>query len=294
MAEYFLNADTGDNSTGDGSSGSPWETLAYAFDQSSAGDTIICQDSTATYSFVDDTFDHNITIQGEQDDASGAVFDGAGGQNIRWFVSAGVTLNITKITFTNVNDTTEIPSEISAHGDNATITATSCVFHDWVGYGSPGSQGAILCAGDTGHLTGVTITAISCLFYDIHNVANTYGILNTRTSINATLNMTSCTVYSNTETPVSGVVVAFSLEAGNVINLKNNIYVDGQSASLKIISTGGGGIAVSKNVSYNDYYGTVDEGGTGSITSDPLFVDVDNNNFNLRPSSPCIDSASLT
>ena len=48
---YYLNADTGDDSTGDGSSSTPWLTISKAHTEASSGDTIICQDSTAEYAF---------------------------------------------------------------------------------------------------------------------------------------------------------------------------------------------------------------------------------------------------
>ena len=101
MATYYINADTGNDSTGDGSIGSPWLLLSYAHGQATTGDTIICQDSAASYTFVNQSFTKNLTIQGEQNDASGAVFDALTG-NVIWTIStADTTVNISKITMQN-------------------------------------------------------------------------------------------------------------------------------------------------------------------------------------------------
>ena len=49
MATIYLNADTGDDSTGDGSSGSPYETYTKFCTEGSAGDTCHFQQATAKY-----------------------------------------------------------------------------------------------------------------------------------------------------------------------------------------------------------------------------------------------------
>ena len=48
MATYYINADTGDDTTGDGSSALPWATLSKGITGSASGDTIFAQNSTNT------------------------------------------------------------------------------------------------------------------------------------------------------------------------------------------------------------------------------------------------------
>lgn len=78
MPTYYLNADTGSNSN-DGSSGSPWLTITYAHGQASDSDTVILQESTATYDYPSMTFSKNITWEGEnQMDVTKQTIDGGG------------------------------------------------------------------------------------------------------------------------------------------------------------------------------------------------------------------------
>jgi len=75
MPTYYINADTGNDSTGTGTSGAPWKTISKAHTSAAAGDTIICQDSVAAYTWGNQTFTKGLTIQGQRDNGSGAVFD---------------------------------------------------------------------------------------------------------------------------------------------------------------------------------------------------------------------------
>ena len=65
MATYYLNADTGNNTTGTGTSALPWLTIAKAVTSSTTGDTIYCQNSTATYSWVLQDFVSGRTVTGQ-------------------------------------------------------------------------------------------------------------------------------------------------------------------------------------------------------------------------------------
>ena len=62
MASTYYISPIGDDSTGNGSESTPWETMAHAYDNSSEGDTIYCQ--AGTHTWVDQTFTTGRTIQG--------------------------------------------------------------------------------------------------------------------------------------------------------------------------------------------------------------------------------------
>lgn len=274
MTIYYINADTGDNANA-GTVGDPWETLAYAYDNSIADDTIICQDSTASYAFVSDIMSRR-TISGEQTDGSGAIFDG-GGANLQWRL-VGDTI-IEKITVTNITFISYHTNIMNAEGEGTEITFNNCVFHTITLSNGTTFNAGIFGANEINVATTTNIN--NCLFYN--NVTNHVkcSIYSFRES-NNTANFVGCTVYDG--------VSIFQMSFGgsnNVAVIKNCILM--ATSAIPLISFDSG--TITPTITYsciNTYTGA--SLGTGSISSDPLFVDVTTQNFNLRPSSPCIDT----
>lgn len=98
MAQIELNADTGNDTTGNGSAGLPYLTFAKALTVYNAGDTIYFQDATAEYSFLGNTITKNCTIEGESID--GVVQNGNGGF-VGWKINNAV-VTIKKMTLRNM------------------------------------------------------------------------------------------------------------------------------------------------------------------------------------------------
>lgn len=65
MATRYANADTGNDTTGTGTSGAPYATLDKAITVSSDNDTVILQQATTDYVFQNDTIPAGLTIQGD-------------------------------------------------------------------------------------------------------------------------------------------------------------------------------------------------------------------------------------
>jgi len=84
-------------------------------------------------------------------------------------------------------------------------------------------------------------------------------------------------INNNTFYNTSSGGAMFRQKVSNVPIMKNNIFVN-------IADVGSAG---NQTVSNNCYYNSENLGGTGSITTDPIFVDVANYDFHLKPSSPC-------
>src|SRR6056300_187691 len=85
MATYYINADTGDDTTGDGSQGNPWLTINHAVSQIADEEeaTIFAQNATAVYTFSSKDFRDKVDkVQGES--ASGVVFDANNVDNVYW------------------------------------------------------------------------------------------------------------------------------------------------------------------------------------------------------------------
>jgi hypothetical protein len=75
---------------------------------------------------------------------------------------------------------------------------------------------------------------------------------------------------------------------GGVVTCKNSIFVNATGISFPAYTSGNG------ITSYSCFYSfSTTPTGTGNITSDPLFVDPSNSNFNLRATSPCIATGTL-
>lgn len=304
MATYYINADSGNDSTGDGSTGTPWETLAHAYDNSSAGDIIVCQDSIATYAWVADTITSR-TIRGESTDASGAVFDAGSATTPKWTMDGGdVTLEY--LTFQN-----SIPQVGGAAmfkmDSNNTFIATNCRFIDIGLYdGDSGKFGIIANDNSSNRIEAVTFT--NCLFDNIYFARQTgvYGevIVGAR-SMNANTQVTfqGCTIYI--PTPPATRYQCNALLGGTAyanLEIKNTIVNNANGDAFQVARCYN--VDTVFNVTYSCMYNNVDYsltlGGvddtTGTITSDPLMVDPDNDSdddFNLRPTSPCMGTGAL-
>jgi len=289
MATFFINADTGDNGN-DGSSGSPWETLAYAIDQTSVNDVIIAQDSTATYAWNNNTFNfpHALTIQGESDDASGAVFDG-GAETIASAVNVTGSYVLEKITLQNavaVEGGGRARPFLYTYAIDWDMTFNNCAFRDLSVINTGGSGGV---AGGDNSIYQNDVTFNGCLFdsWNIKTPGAAGLVFANDSSAASTMIVQGCTIYM-TDTDID-TIVAY---CNGTFTFRNNIVYHSNT-----MAWGGAGIDV-ETVEYNCFYGDTSAftdipAGTGNITSDPLFVDPANGNFKLRPASPAIDTGTL-
>ena len=283
MAEYFINADSGDDVGGDGSSGTPWETLAHAFDNTIADDTITCQDSTATYAFVADTFDHNITIQGEQDDASGAVFDGAGA-SVWWITTADIIIQ--GLTFQNIDFGSNETAVLVANGTALEVTISNCIY---INISANNTYSGIVMCMNANSIGGIgTIVNVRVSKITLDGSVLCAGIVYVRDST-ADVTLTNCSSYTEDLGALSS---AFSVaDRTSTVTFKNVIaQITGSAEFAQYVGNG----PKTVTATYCCFHGyTSPATGTGVITSDPLFVDAPNDDLRLRPTSPCIDVGTL-
>lgn len=270
MATYYLNADTGSDSNS-GTEASPWLTMTKAEASSTTNDIIICQNSTAEYNFPTVNFGHTLTIRGEKEDASGAVFDG-GSASRNWnLATSGITLTVEKIT---IKDLASTAGALKFEQSNQTAVVDQCKFHD-ISLSGTGISGVIACGGLSAARTNPTMTVTNSFFRDITAVSGSTGVISNRLPSGTTMTITGNTFYIGTASnPIDSIIHVDS--GGGTLTAKNNVFYDVDNNTLDAVDEG----TLTFAPSYNCYYQTTDEGGTGSITDDPLFADIANDNTN--------------
>jgi hypothetical protein len=96
-------------------------------------------------------------------------------------------------------------------------------------------------------------------------------------------------LYNNTFYNINHVI--YYVVNNYTVNAKNNIF-----HTIVLYSANGNYANTASTYNNNCMYGAVGytgsppANGTGNIIVDPLFVDLANGNFNLRPTSPCVDT----
>lgn len=278
MATWYIHT-SGNDTTGDGSSGNPWLTISKAHTSASSGDTIIVKDSSSSYTLAGQTFTKSLTIEGESTSPSLHTLDAAS-TSIRWNTSgASLTLTINYLTFTNGFNN----QIFYAQGTGMNFLFTDCIFDLKI---SKTTVNALFAGGGTN--ANVTIT--NCI---VKNMATQSGtgvkkVYSENGGYTTTFQMYGCTLYlPNDMTSVIGQV-----NTAPTSTVKNIICYAVASTPWK----DSGGTA---NGTYSCFYNiTSSPSGTGNITSDPLLVSPTSSNYNLRDNSddvvsPCIDTGGV-
>lgn len=257
----------------------PWATPGKVQTSAANGDTVIM--AAGTYTFASITFTKNFTFQA----ASGAaVILDAGGADVTWRIgSATVTsFSVTGLTFQNAAVSNMMFD--FTYAASSVFTATNCKF---LNNTLKADYKALFS--NTDNPTTMTLNFTNCLFSgNVCNASYVHTGLFGEVAVSATYNLTGCTI----DIPASANPLQKIFLKQNVLNLtvKNTIIRNSSGATV----TWSSGTLTSTTVSYSDFYlVTSSPSGTGIITSDPLFCDIANSNFNLRPTSPCLDTGSL-
>ena len=279
MTTRYLNADTGVD-TGAGGVGAPWKTISYALTHCTTGDTLYLESATAKYSL---SYNEMYQIPGLSD----LTYLGQSNQNVEidlptaqtviWAGAAGaLSMKFDNIKFVKDNGYNNfgcfqpLAPAVSTFdhcrfiGD--ALTGAACWFGAFLNY-----------AGLQTH-----ITVKNSIFYNdlvawnsVFKGAYSTELLNISFFNNVFYNMT------------------YFIHTGNKYfqaTLKNNIihtlgaFEDGW--------TGAWAYNPLNLAEYNDFYNVTYNApsGTGNINADPLFKDLANYNFGLRPTSPCFDT----
>jgi hypothetical protein len=287
MANIYISADTGNDTTGTGTSALPYLTISKAHNMASDGDTIICKNSTAEYTFTNQTFTKSLTIQGEKIDGSGAVFNGNYNQVV-WNTNLSNTLSLTVRYITLRQVSAQNAGQYRNLIDAKTLTVENCVFQEIRGVSNAGGQGGIVgCS--IGYSSPSIFNLSGCLFWKFGDSKGATVSSGHYSGDIAQFRINNNTFVDDATAPDANPVMFYLYAGTSDIQFKNNIiYSDNNIKLFTMLSPS----VFEYNCVYNtnNYLLTL---GTGCITSDPLFVDKANGNFNLRPASPCIDTGTL-
>lgn len=292
MTTYYISP-TGNDTTGNGSNATPWLTISKAHTSASSGDTIICKDGT--YTWVTQAFSKSLTIRAEN--TLLAIFDGASSA-LNWQPSVDTT--ISGIRFTNATGAANVP--IFRLEVSATLTFNSCRFDTLLIHGtSNAGQGGLIGTGLGGSGSPIFVLNL-CIIDDVYmmSTATENYLLSGRLDVVnriVTYTLTNCALYfvNASSQRVQKILMkstSFVSSGANIVSTIKNCIVHNNTGNALSYSTGASGIVntLTNSCFYNI---TGVPSGTALVTSDPLFVDPANDNFNLRPTSPCVNTGTL-
>lgn len=280
---YYINADSGNDSTGDGSSGSPWLTLSKAHTSASSGDTVVAQASSASYTWTAQTFSKTLTLTGESSDVSNQIFDqGATAANTSWDLgSNGYTVTVENIRFYNSAGTVACFYVPSGSGATGTVIFNNCEFKDIL---LPSGTRTNLFASTSNWTNKIfTLTLNRCLFDDIRGQSGvtTACIFEAYSGPLSEMNLNNCTFVFR-ENGTEKLDTIFDTGQGT-LNMDYTIFDNQRGSSL----TWGTDAFATESLTDTHIYGITGYPtlGSGSTALDPQLVDTINGNYEISPES---------
>jgi len=295
MATYHINADSGNDTTGDGSENLPWLTISKAYTSSTTADTINIQDSIATYLFGTQTISNRVltgeTAGSRTTGGQGSVLDGAS-TSFKWTV--GGTCTWSDVIFQDYDNSSNAQFGPFDSVDGVTLTATNCIFRDFI----IGSTNTDFFMFGSRSSIAQTLSFTACALSDIRTAvaaaASNLFRIGAGAGDTGTVTLNSCVLFTDTTTSTDFPAIFYNTGSGTRnLAIKNSIFREAGTGSISITA----GSTPSSYAITNSCNNNITVNGSptesGNITTDPLFVDEDNGNFNLRPTSPCIDTGIL-
>ena len=281
MATYYMRvAANGGNDSNSGTWASPWLTLAHALAASAAGDTIMIDDGS--YAYVTDTTIGSRIIKAIH--PARAIFDGGGGTSMYWHVHGTVTLDGLK--FANI-DNTASPAYALLDVDTqpSTILLNRIVVDKTVVLGQAVAAGSGFF-GNVSDIGPYTASIFNSSFFDcFSSTSGLTGLLGCQGSGPIAVNIFNCVAVALRIGAHWGAICGGS-GAHRQYYFKNFCVANYSPSTFGFKDPFGyadGAVNILGGVwAYNTIQNPTGLAGT----SDPLFEDKVNGDFNLQASSP--------
>lgn len=274
MSTYYI-APSGNDTTGDGSEGSPWQTLSKAIASTVNDDTIILLDGTYTLT-------GNVSLglrTYRAQNRSKAILDFGGMGYILNFSGTGTFL-LDGLVLQNAAYSDPPLMRIDSMA-NSIVQLNALLFRDMTW----GNRGLIKIQNST--TTDLILSG--CVFDDVVCLAGSdgNGILWFNGSGVNSAQFNNGVVYLKSVPSSWTRALAVSYSYTDIpMTVTNTIMVNETGQIVRVFdapSSGGADHCCFYNI-------TSSPAGTGVITDDPLFIDASNGNFRLRPDSPCLNA----
>lgn len=272
MATIYISP-SGNDTTGNGTSGNPYATISKAHTVATSGDSIVCKDGT--YTWTSQSFTKSLTISAETNGA--AIFD-ATGSDVAWILYNNCTVTLIGLRFQNADRTSG--GDTDTFGINNS-SASTWAFDRCVFKACRFARSFIR----SGNFATTTIVLSGCVFDAVYNRNDLdyQALITTKTGI-GTVTIINCVFYIpvwDTNT-LSGFRHSSS---GSVWTIKNCILYNTSGKQILFSSY----IQGTETLTYSGsdaYLITSPPSGSGNITTEPKFVDPTNSDFHLAQDSP--------
>ena len=294
MATVYLDSASGSDSTGDGSSGNPYQTIAKGFTEVGSDGTVIMKASATTYAVATDTIPSNVTLKGDtypQKIGEPIAILDFNTFRAQWTLTDTITVEDCMV-FDMVDAASSWIYTKPATGD-AAVTFNRVHFKDCQVYRSTGSRGGLVGGGAS--VSGfsydsMVCTLNECILENVKGAASLNGLSFMVGGGTDTFNTVNCTIY-NDSSGSDG--LDYLATAGNSTNPIGNIShknlrilhehadaIDLGNASNEttdglVYYTSGGAITQTANT-------------TNSTNSESQFIDKANSVFYISKDDPTL------
>ncbi len=302
MATWYISP-TGDDTNGDGSQTNPWKTLNKAYSSAADGDTIILMDGTYSGENID-PYSKDLTFRSQNPPSNGiwhAIIDG--NNNFMHFrFGAPKSMTFDGVKFENIitegstgNHNLFAVGLYNPGKGTYTINLLNCMFQNiTITVDNSYNAEALIGVNTNTSEYILDLTIDKCLFVDFKeagSINNSHLITTRSEGSSGTWNILNSTFYfKETTKPIYSLFYVTSTNNVTTLIVKNCIFRNKGGSILY-----GNAAAISNTSASYTCFNNISNSpsGIGVINLDPLFVDEDSYDFNLSPSSPCIDTGVL-
>lgn len=301
MATYYINQDSGNDTTGNGSLATPWQTMSKAHTSSATGDTITLLPSVAVYTFPDLTIGKSLTWKATA--IGDAIIDGTAGA-ASWTLGV-YSLTLENLIFQNVT-TSALAMFYTAVTASKTILFKNCRFKNII-LNVSNNNAAIITNLAPSSAVVMDTDLIACSFENVrtpYSAIDSQIVTNTNNSTpngsSVDLRMVNCSIIIPAATyQIKNVVQLIYPASGDVLTMDNMIIDNLSGATVNFARYYGSSAATYQRIvnstfqnitsppttfTTNLYNISTNPTGT-NYTSGLLYADVAGGDYRLQPDS---------